>query len=210
MRDARETPQRVVCLNEDMDQQLRCVNAFRRHSRWGGPGEDLGRVLLRCQHRIRGVQILRAPGRNRRSCARIVECFRVVGEEHLCCYGDNAEIVPLSPGGAGPRRTIWAGQPAVDLVSSRAGGDPAGGWGASGSVTARMATTGTLKPSLSDFTTVAVVVARRRRAARADGHVIPQGLPSRNSSCSGPAVVRVAGGWWGCQVVAGPGRFRGR
>ena len=43
-----------------------------------------------------------------------------------------------------------------------------------------------------------------------DGHVIPQGLPSRNSPCSGAAVVRVAGGLRGCQVVAGPGRFRGR
>ena len=43
-----------------------------------------------------------------------------------------------------------------------------------------------------------------------DGHVIPQGLPSRNSPCSGAAVVRVAGGVRGCQVVAGPGRFRGR
>ena len=42
------------------------------------------------------------------------------------------------------------------------------------------------------------------------GHVIPQGLPSRNSPCSGAAVVRVAGGLRGCQVVAGPGRFRGR
>ena len=39
------------------------------------------------------------------------------------------------------------------------------------------------------------------RRETADGHVMPQGLPSGNSSCSGPAVVRVAGGgmavrWW--------------
>lgn len=42
------------------------------------------------------------------------------------------------------------------------------------------------------------------------GHVIPQGSPSRNSPGSGAAAVSVAKRSGGCQVVAAPGRFRGR
>lgn len=48
------------------------------------------------------------------------------GKKILCCYGDLDDIVPFNPRGAGPLRAIWAGQPTVDQLSVRVGGDHSG------------------------------------------------------------------------------------
>lgn len=45
------------------------------------------------------------------------------GKKILSCYGDADTTVPWDIRGAGPLRTIWAGQPAVDLASLKVGGD---------------------------------------------------------------------------------------
>jgi len=48
------------------------------------------------------------------------------GKNILCCYGDADTAVPWSTRGAGPMRTIWAGQPAIDRAALKPGGDHSG------------------------------------------------------------------------------------
>lgn len=51
------------------------------------------------------------------------------GKKILNCYGDADTTVNWNLRGAGPLRTIWAGQPAIDRVAVRSGGDHTGGNG---------------------------------------------------------------------------------
>lgn len=51
------------------------------------------------------------------------------GKKILNCYGDADTTVPWYPRGAATLRDIWAGKPAIDLVSVREGGDHTGGNG---------------------------------------------------------------------------------
>lgn len=48
------------------------------------------------------------------------------GKNILCCYGNADTTVPWSTRGAGPLRDIWAGEPAIDSVALKAGGDHSG------------------------------------------------------------------------------------
>lgn len=50
------------------------------------------------------------------------------GKHILCCYGDADTSVPWYPRGASTLRTIWAGQPATDLVSVQPGGGHSPGY----------------------------------------------------------------------------------
>jgi pimeloyl-ACP methyl ester carboxylesterase len=45
------------------------------------------------------------------------------GKRVLHCYGTADESVPWTPRGGAPMRALWAGQPAIDRVAIREGGD---------------------------------------------------------------------------------------